>query len=504
MEITKDNFSDLFESGNFYYFNSKLISDYYLTSENLNYIAHGHYNIVFEFLGTDGMKEGFRPLIFRVSNTPFYKYKYEISPKDGKTGKTGTLEKLRRYLPSFLPEPESVPEPDPEPSKRLAEQELKKKQTNKTYTELKEQIEAEIKQIEAEIRQIEAEIRQIKELQEKPTNSNGEIEQLEEKKKNLLKQIGDSVPLFFKEDDKSHGRAYLEHLSKEKIIPELISMGFFVLLLDGYFCFYEYSISEKGIVLLDFLEDPKLTEDDIKSLCKGIQDILTELVKLQIEFDIKVSNFVVVKDLSGTEPKYVPRIIDVEISQISQSSGLASSLPSIELKLSEMFTELTSIEDIHTFIVMFQLFQLSLNFKHANHKKLEDFTILSKKNIDWYLNLWENNKINIISKYIENMLFYFYFFFSTFYIFIFTKKQENKVFIMNEMTYPNCFNNYRYYLKHLIDNNFNTEDFKYYYNKPLKAPVPVVNNGGSRTKKTKRVRKNKKRKNKSKKRKLII
>ena len=456
-EIAPDNFANLFSEGAFDELNPDLKNEYDLSSEELKYINSGSYNIVFEFLGIDGKTEGFRPLIFRVSKSPFYQHK--IEPE---TAEVSTLSRIKNYLPSYF---SSQPQTNlaqlvlKNKQTNLAQQELTKKQTNTTYNELKE-------------------------------------------------QIGESVPSFFKEKGKSHGRAYLEHLSREKIIPELISMDFFVLRLDGHFCFYEYSISEKGIVLKEYLRDnPTLTENDIKTLCEGIQNILMKLVRLHIEFDIRVDNFVVVKDLSGPEPKYVPRIIDVEISQISQSSGLASSLPSIELKLREMFTQdKVGIEQIYKFIVMFQLFQLSLNFKQPNHKRLEDFPILSNDNIEWYLKLWENNEINIISKYIENMLFYFYFFFSTFYKFIFTKKQENKVFIMNEMTYPNCFNNYPYYIKNLINKNFNTEGFIDYYNKPLEKPVPTVNNGGSRTKKTKRVRKNKskKRKNKSKKRKLII
>ena len=564
-EITEDNFSNLFERGTFVELNFDLTEQYHLNVEDLKYINSGSYNIVFEFPGIDGKREGFRPLIFRVSKSPFYKHK--IEPE---TAEVSTSSRIKNYLHSYF---SSQPQPQPQPKSKKnpvnsAQRYFNNKQKNVTYTELSskqskkreeaiavvvsemekvdkqtEAVQAEIKKKTVELLETEKKILELSNLnnmnnrdrdelgteETDKTKLIGEIKQLEldisrlQKQRELLeinKQVKiaeieaeygafyESVPSFFKEEGKSHGRAYLEHLSREKIIPELISMGFFVLRLEGHFCFYEYSISEKGIGLDEYLMANKtLSENNIKTLCKGIQNILTKLVKLQIEFDIKVSNFVVVNtNQLGTTPNYVPRIIDVEIGH--------TSLPSIESELREMFKKSTSIEDIHTFIVMFQLFQLKLYFKHANHKNLSDFPLLSEKNA-WYLNLWENNEINIISKYIQKMLYYFYYYFTDAFKFYKNKTKEQRIengeikFKTSRDIQKYC-DNYPYYIQNLIDKNFNNKVFEDYDDNPLKklleAPVPVVNNGGSRTKKTKRVRKNKskKRKNKSKKRKLII
>lgn len=478
MEITRGNYEALFRIGNLNLFelNSKLTSKYGISSLNLDYLSHGHNNIVFS------IKD--KQQVFRVSKKPFYQHNEGVSP----------VSSITSYLLSFV---KSVAVPQV----KLAQNSFNKRQRNVTFTKL-----SELKK--EEIIKISKQIEGYQKLVEDQTTSNNyksayivEIQRLN-KDKSSIEAFYESVPQFLKEDGKSHGRAYLEHLSSEKIIPELISMGFFVLRLNGHFCFYEYSISEKGIGLKKYLRDnPELSEDDIKTLCVGIQDILNKLVRLQIEFDIKVSNFVVVKDLSSTIPKYVPRIIDVEIGN--------SSLPSIESELRKMFKQDKTEEDIdiYKFIVMFQLFQLKLNFKHDNHKNLRDFPLLSEY-IDWYLNLWENRLIVCKNKYIGKLLKYFHWYFSGYYAIYKNKKKKCECIDMNvddENKQKYC-DNYYFYLKHLIDKNFNYEEFEDYDDNPLEKPVPVVNTGGSKTKKTKRVKKNKsmKRKNKSKKRKLII
>ncbi len=94
-EITPDNYEDLLERGAFHVLNSDLdLTDkYHLFVEELKYINNGSYNIVFEFLGIDGKTEGFRPLIFRVSKSPFYKHK--IEPE---TVEVSTLSRIKNYL----------------------------------------------------------------------------------------------------------------------------------------------------------------------------------------------------------------------------------------------------------------------------------------------------------------------------------------------------------------------------------------------------------------------
>ena len=566
-KISPDNFANLFSEGAFDELNLDLTDKYHLFVEELKYINNGSYNIVFEFIGIDGKTEGFRPLIFRVSKSPFYKYKIEHETAEVSTLR---ISRIKNYLLSYFSS-QPQPKPQPQPQKNSAQKRFNNRQRNVTFTELSSkqskkreddiaevvsEIEEMYKQIEAvqdEINELTAELEKTKEIISTLENNNNlnneqrdelsfelsdkprldkEIEQLElrisrleeqhrtleESKQERIAEIRaeyeafyKSVPSFFKEEGKSHGRAYLEHLSREKIIPEFISMGFFVLRLDGHFCFYEYSISEKGIGLKKYLSDNKtLTEDNIKTLCKGIQNILMKLVRLQIEFDIKVSNFVVVEDLSGTKPNYVPRIIDVEIGP--------TSLPSIKSELKKMFTEpkrtSISIEDIYKFIVMFQLFQFKLNFKHENHENLSDFPLLSEKaEIDLYLDLWKNKQIVCTNEYIKKLLKYFYwYFFSSFKFYNNKTKKEQlkkKIKEEDEEDISKYCNNYPYYIENLIDKKFDNDKFEDYddnpVKKPLEAPVPVVNTGGSRTKKTKRVKKvkSKKRKNKSKKRKLI-